>query len=86
MTSECIEQTLISLLMLRRPGSGVLVKVRLLMRTPQTCGLLIEANIYTQTATHRQGTSDTTGQLVVGLAVGGGEKSVMQQSTLIPEL
>lgn len=29
-------------------------------------------NIHTETATHRQGTSDTTGQLVVGIAVGGG--------------
>lgn len=86
MTSMCSEQTLVSLLMLRRPGTGVLVEVRLFMRTLQTCGLPIEANIHTQTYTHGLGTSGTIGQLVVGLVVGGGEKSEIWQSTLIPEL
>lgn len=85
MTSACTEQTF-NMPMLRRAGTGGLVEVRLCMRTLQTCRLPMEANIHTQTATHGQGTSDTTGQLVVGIAVGGGEKSVMQQSTLIPEI
>lgn len=66
MTSACIEQTLILVLVEEE------VEVRLLLRTLQTCGLPTQENIHTQTSTHRQGTSDTTGQLVVGIAVGGG--------------
>lgn len=86
MTSVRIEKKLVSLVMLRRRRTGVLVEVRLFMRTLQTCGLPVEAKIHTQTHTHGLGTAGTTGQLVVGLVVGGGEKSEIWQSTLIPEL
>ena len=51
------------------------------MSTLQTCGLPIEAKVQTQAAAYRLGSSATTGQLVVGLTVGGDEKSVMRQST-----
>lgn len=48
MASVYDEQTL-SLLMLRRPGTLVVVEVRLLMRSLQTCGLPVEANSHPQT-------------------------------------
>lgn len=85
MTYLCTEQILIRLMQLGKPGNGVLLEVGLLIRTHQKCALPIEANIHKQTAAYRLGSSDTTGQLVVGLTVGEGEKSVMRQSTLTPE-
>lgn len=74
MTSASIEQTLVGLWKKKERSPGVLeeLEVTLLARSLQTCGQATQEIMHTQTATHRQRTSDTGGQLVVGNAVGGG--------------
>lgn len=73
MTSARIEQTY-WLVREKKESPGVLeeLEVTLLARSLQTCGQAAQETRHTQTATHRQRTSDTGGQLVVGNAVGGG--------------